>query len=448
MFRAFCCLVSMVLVSSTFADEVKKFNPNRLIVSLKKDARLPNSAHYKSAKRLIGNIFILETSNLFALEKDFAESEEIKYMQRDFHAQKKELAKAIKSAPVFHNYSSDKEVEASFFNDPKVRKQWTFKTASKNGISVEDAYRSSATQAREAVIVAVVDTGVDYNHEDLKDVMWVNTGEIAANGIDDDGNGYIDDIHGINTLVRDENGDATADMMDRHSHGTHVSGIIGAKQNNNIGIAGIASNVKIMGIRTVPNSSDELDVDVMEAFVYAAKMGAKIINCSFGKAVNEAGMAVSEVIKEIGEQYGTLVIAAAGNSSQNIDKRLTYPASFENEHLFVIASSTRWGSLSSFSNYGTRNVDVVAPGSAIYSTTPGNKYQSFSGTSMASPTVAGVAAEVLSHFPHLGPLELKKVIMDSVTTKSRFRKKVVTSGQVDLKSALNQVLGVSLAALH
>jgi len=144
---------------------------------------------------------------------------------------------------------------------------------------------------------------------------------------------------------------------------------------------------------------------------------------------------VSEAIQFIGEKYGTLVIAASGNSSKNIDVRLTYPASFENENLLVVASTHRFGGLSSFSNYGKKNVDLAAPGSSIYSTVPGG-YSSMSGTSMAAPTTAGVAAEVLSRFPNLSVLELKQVLMGNVTKKSRFANKMVSGGRVDLKAAL------------
>ena len=191
------------------------------------------------------------------------------------------------------------------------------------------------------IIVAVVDTGVDFNHPDLP--MWTNENEIPGNGIDDDNNGYIDDIHGINTLVRDSEGKATMNIMDTHSHGTHVSGSIAAIQNNALGVAGIASKAKIMALRTVPNSSDETDVDVTEAFIYAAENGAKVINCSFGKSVNERGMMVRDAINHIGRAHGVLVVAAAGNSRRNIDTYPTYPASFDSENLLVVASSTSNG---------------------------------------------------------------------------------------------------------
>jgi thermitase len=406
------------------------FHPNRLIVKMKPGMKVPSLKYVEKTKNLFGNVYVVHTSKLEQTYEQLQSNPALEYVQKDFKNKQKELATKVADPGM------DMFAIRSSFNDPKVGKQWTFKSASRNGISVTDAYKSRRTQPRETIIVAVVDTGVDYKHEDLKDVMWTNPGEIAGNGIDDDGNGYIDDIHGINTLVRDSQGNATVDMMDKHNHGTHVAGSIGATQNNNKGIAGIASNVQIMGIRTVPNAGDELDVDVVEAFIYAAKNGAKIINCSFGKSRNEGGMAVSDAIDFIGKEYGTLVVAAAGNSTQNIDKTLTYPASFQNDNLLVVASTGSWGNMSYFSNYGKKNVDVAAPGSSVYSTVRGG-YSSMSGTSMASPNTAGLAAEVLSHFPDLTPVELKKVIMDSVTVKSGWSNKIQSSGRIDLKKALN-----------
>ena len=418
----------------SFADN---FHPNRLMVKVKTGETLPTSPFITKAKVLFGNVYVLYTNDLEKLNIELSNHPAIAIVEKDYKANKRELAKLVPTL------ISDKDLEAGPFNDPKISKQWTFKNATNNGISVSSSYLNRRTSPRKEIIVAVVDTGVDYNHQDLKNVMWTNPGEIAGNGIDDDGNGHIDDIHGINTLVRDANGNATMDMMDGHSHGTHVSGSIGAEQNNNIGIAGIASNVRIMGIRTVPNSSDELDVDVVEAFVYAAKNGARIINCSFGKARNEGGMIVSEAIEFIGKTYGTLVVAAAGNDSRNIDTRATYPATFQNETLLVVASTSSRGGMSYFSNYGIKNVDVAAPGSGIYSTVPGNKYSSMSGTSMASPNTAGLAAEVLAHFPDLSPVELKKVLMDSVTKVSRFSTKVMSGGRIDLEKALDLALTTS-----
>lgn len=406
------------------------YNPKRLLVKSQDSKFLKSLRYTKKVQPLFANWYVLHTDNLEKLESELSSLEANIIFERDYRAQKKKLP-----TPTYFESSSTNN--KSTFNDPKADQVWSFRGASRHGSSITKAYEASFTQASQEIIVAVVDTGIDHNHEDLKDVMWVNANEIPGNGIDDDQNGYIDDVYGLNTLVRDSDGNATGNAMDTHSHGTHVAGTIGATQNNGIGIAGIASNVKLMAIRTVPNAGDELDVDVVEAFIYAAKNGAKIINCSFGKDRNEGGQAVKEAIDFIGKTYGTLVVAAAGNSTRDIDRRLTYPASFSNTNLMVVGSTTSSGRMSYFSNYGKKNVDLAAPGSSIYSTTPNNRYANMSGTSMASPTAAGVAAEVWSRHPQLTPEELKTVLMNTVTKSRRIRRSMASQGRIDLYSALN-----------
>ncbi len=412
------------------AQALERIDLSRLVVSVKSGSELPNSDLITKSKHLFGDYYAVYTSDAFELKKVLEESSAIKRVDFNYQAESKELmrpAKEIKSAE-----------RNSYFNDPKVGSVWSFVSKEEHGISVYSAYQAYGDMQKEDVIVAVVDTGVDYNHEDLKASMWVNKDEIPGNGIDDDNNGYVDDVHGIDTLER-VSGDATGDPMDTHNHGTHVAGTIAAVQNNGIGIAGIASSAKIMAIRTVPNFGDETDVDVAESFLYAARNGARLINCSFGKRVNEGGTLVKDTIKFIGENYGVLVISSAGNDSQNIDTHLKYPASFDNEHMLVIASSTNRGRFSYFSNYGPTNVDVAAPGSSIYSTIRNNRYASYSGTSMASPTTTGMAAELLAINPNLGPLELKKLIMDTVTPKTPMANSMMTSGVVDLKTAIESL---------
>ncbi|PJB54402.1 MAG: peptidase S8, partial [Bdellovibrio sp. CG_4_9_14_3_um_filter_39_7] len=143
-----------------------------------------------------------------------------------------------------------------------------------------------------------------------------------------------------------------------------------------------------------------------------------------------------DTIDHIGQQYGVLVIAAAGNDSTDIDRRQTWPASYESDNLMVVASTSSSGGLSGFSNYGSKSVDIAAPGSSIYSSTPGNRYGSMSGTSMACPTTVGVAAEVLANNPALTPVELKKLLMDTVTPIGRFSGRLASAGRVDLLRAL------------
>lgn len=425
-----------LLTLSTFSLSTLANVSPELIVKFDKNINLTNVPNVNNVQHLFGTTYVLRTTNPKLVETYLKKNYSPLYIEYNQRAQPTKLPTAEKiSANDLVNKVDEKN--NTYFNDPQVNKIWAFNDASNHGVSVNAAYRVHAQSATTPVIVAVVDTGVDYNHEDLKDVMWTNAGEIPNNNIDDDGNGYVDDVYGINTLKRNSQGIASGDPMDTHSHGTHVAGTIGAKQNNRIGIAGIASNVKIMAIRTVPNSGDETDVDVAESFLYAAKNGAKLINCSFGKSSNEGKNLIPDTIKYIGEKYGTLVVAAAGNDSSDIDKRPTYPASHKNDNLLIIASTTSTGSLSYFSNYGKTSVDVAAPGSSVYSTTPGNRYESMSGTSMATPTTVGVLAEILAHHPELSPIELKDAIMANVTKVDKFKNKMISEGRVDLLKALD-----------
>ncbi len=406
--------------------------PNELVIKMKAGKSLPKLSKSAQVQNLFGSVFIIRNTNADLLEKQLKNNPDVEYTERN-HSRAVSLP-----TPQIDNNSYDKNNDktVSQFNDPRASKVWSFDDAEYFGVSVDAAYKLYSTQATTPVIVAVIDTGVDYTHEDLKDVMWMNPNEIPGNGIDDDNNGYVDDIYGINVVVRDSKGVATTNVKDAHSHGSHVSGTIAAKQNNKLGIAGIASNARIMAIRGVPNNTDETDINIAEAFIYAAKNGAKIINCSFGKGSNEGKNLIPDTLQYIQDNYGVLVVAAAGNSSQDIDRSPTYPASHKNDNLLIVASSTSSNTLSGFSNYGKISVDVAAPGSSIFSTTPGNRYENMSGTSMASPTTVGVAAEVLSHYPNLSPIQLKKVLMDSVTPVARFKDKVVSGGRIDLLNAL------------
>lgn len=409
------------------------YDSKNLFVKMSSGSELPSSSLIKKSKNLFGDLYLVETNQLFELEKVLKENPNVIYTQKNFKSLPSKRAQED-SSEIFE--SIQKQL-SEFFGDPRANRVWSFRDASDNGVSVNKAYETFGENTFEPIIVAVVDTGVDYNHEDLKDNMWINANEIPGNGLDDDNNGYVDDIHGINTLNRDSQGRATGDISDSHSHGTHVSGTIGAVQNNDIGIAGIASRVRIMGIRTVPNRGDETDKDVVESFLYAAKHGAKVINCSFGKRVNEGGLVVQDTMDHIGKKYGVLVVAAAGNDSSNNDSSPKYPASFESENLLVVASTTSYGGLSYFSNYGIKSVDIAAPGSGIYSTTPNNRYSSMSGTSMASPTTAGVVAEFWSRNPELTFQEVKSHLMKTVTPVDSFKGRMVSGGRVDLFSALD-----------
>ncbi|NNJ89281.1 MAG: S8 family serine peptidase [Eudoraea sp.] len=445
------------------------------------------------------------------------------------------------------------------------------------GMSVDKAYEEIIGNKKgKKVIVAVLDSGIDLEHEDLDDVIWTNPGEKAGNGLDDDGNGYVDDVHGYNFLggsyneqleyariLRLKLGDEAlraraqkkldeevkkaaetkqiilkniqqttpvldivkkshlaiskqlgkenytkeeveaisttdpdlqrsmnvvqqmlnygdtipgviklieADManfeeglayysekLDYHlnvdfngrkvvgddpynvsntnygdgdpmyqnkeeSHGTHVAGIIAAERNNGLGANGVANNVAIMSIRAVPNG-DEYDKDIAMGIRYAVDNGAKIINASFGKSFSPNPEWVYDAIKYAADN-DVLIVHAAGNDGMDLDN-LQNPG-FPNDHSFsgseyadnvitVGAIDQTYGSemVSSFSNYGASNVDVFAPGGAIYSSLPGSKYEFQGGTSMAAPAVSGVAALIRSYYPNLSASETKTILMDS-----------------------------------
>lgn len=435
-------VLALSLSLSALASE--RAHPKNLFIKMKQGESLVKSPLIQSSKKLIGNIYLVKATDASALAHTLKNTASVEYVERDTFSGKKAMPKLESFDPMSAQLKSLVNFNFNFsgFNDPQVGKLWAFTAA--NGMDVSGAYSALPNRTADEVIVAVVDTGVDHTHEDLKDVMWSNAGEIPGNGKDDDANGYIDDIHGINTLVRDAQGNATMNTQASHWHGTHVAGTIAATQNNGVGIAGVASNVKIMAIRTVPDDSDELDSDIVEGFIYAAKHGAKVINCSFGKAKNEGGMVVRDTINEIGKKYGVLVIASAGNDSMgpinwhNNDTSPKYPAAFDSENLLTIASTTSSGGLSGFTNVGAVTVDVAAPGSAILSTVPGNKYNNASGTSMASPNVSGVAAMVLGYYPGLKAITLKKVLMDSVVKVPAYAGKMSTGGRVNLRLALEK----------
>ncbi len=439
------------------------------------------------------------------------------------------------------------------------------------GVSTEKTYEILAGRKGQKVIVAVIDSGVDIDHEDLQGKVWINPGEIAGNGVDDDQNGYVDDLYGWNfiggtdgshvnydtyeltreyaTLQKkyegidieklpkkerehfrkieekfeqksgeaqqeyqafmyfyknykrsqklieayldvdslsladvqslesvddvvlmargfleyafendlDESmleqgiehyeesvkygynpeydsrtivGDNYTDVSERYygnsdvkgpdsRHGTHVAGIIAANRHNDLGTKGIADHVEIMAIRAVPNG-DERDKDVANAIYYAVDNGAQIINMSFGKSLSPNKAIVDEAVR-YAEEKGVLLIHAAGNSSENIDETDNFPTkAYQNKGAasnWIEVGASSWKGqqdfVAEFSNYGKRSVDVFAPGVDVYSTTPNQGYESLSGTSMAAPVTAGVAALLMSYYPDLSATQVKDIILTS-----------------------------------
>lgn len=273
-------------------------------------------------------------------------------------------------------------------------------------------------------IVAVTDTGIWGKHEDLAQNIWQNEDEIAGNGIDDDGNGYIDDTWGWDWFNKDN------DPTDDHFHGSHVAGTIGAVGNNGIGVVGVAWRVKLMSLKFIGSGGYGSNSDAIAAIEYATKNGAKIINASWG------GDPYSQAMHDAIDAFPGLFIAAAGNSATDIDKNPFFPASYDNANLISVAATVHEDNLAGFSNWGQFSVDLGAPGSDILSTSLDNGYKTSDGTSMAAPHVAGSAALVWASDPALGALGVKTQLLGTVDPIYDLAGKSTSGGRLNVFRAI------------
>ena len=297
------------------------------------------------------------------------------------------------------------------------------------------------------VVVAVIDTGIDYNHDDLRNNMWVNTAEIAGNGIDDDNNGYIDDVYGYN-FVSD-----TSDPMDYFGHGTHCAGTIAAEGNNGIGITGVSWNARLMAIKVLNDEGKGYVSDIAEGIIYATNMGAKVSNNSYGAFMENKelyGIAVySPVIDafKAANEAGMVAVTSAGNSRANLDDtantygELTaaYPSGINLSNIISVAATDADDQLAPFSNYGFADVDMGAPGVGILSTIPGNEYGLKSGTSMAAPHVSGAAALLIAQNPDLKPYEVRAILMKSGDSIAALEDITISGKRLNLAAALEYI---------
>jgi len=267
-----------------------------------------------------------------------------------------------------------------------------------SAVNAWDVFTGSA-----AVVVGVIDTGVDYNHPDLASNIFINVNEIPDNGIDDDNNGYIDDVRGWD-FVNDDN-----DPMDDNGHGTHCSGTIGAVGDNGMGVAGVTWDVQIMPLKFLSGGGSGSTADAIDAIEYATMMGVDLTSNSWG------GGGFSEAMRLAIEDAGNnniLFVAAAGNSGSDNDASPHYPSSYAENNVIAVAATDHNDDLADFSSYGATSVDLAAPGDEIYSTFPGNSYGTLSGTSMATPHVAGALALVYGRFPTIAALDAKSLILN------------------------------------
>jgi subtilisin family serine protease len=296
-----------------------------------------------------------------------------------------------------------------------------------NNISAPSAW--DITTGSTSAVVAIIDTGIDYNHPDLVDNIATNSREIPSNGIDDDGNGYIDDYYGYDFANNDSN------PIDDHYHGTHCAGTVGAKGNNGKGVAGVSWTVKLMPVKVLDSYGSGTLASVAAGMNYAVKRGVKILSMSLG-TTSYSSTLENAIINA--RNSGALVIAAAGNSALDTDMYPHYPSSSTQDNVISVAASTSTDSFAYFSNYGATSVDLAAPGENILSTYLGGQYAYASGTSMATPHVAGMAALILAVNPNLSYGSIKSILLSTVDPIPSMAGKLVSGGRANLYRAVLQ----------
>ncbi len=328
--------------------------------------------------------------------------------------------------------------------DAEYGKQWGMAD-----IGVKEAWQMTSTKGSPDMIVAVIDTGVDYTHEELAENMWRNPGESGngkeINGVDDDGNGFVDDVVGWDFAGKDNKPyDITSGFMGNPGHGTHCAGNVAARSDNGKGIVGVAPNVKIMAMRFISEKGSGTSEDAVLAIKYAVDNGAKILSNSWGSEGDDGdGQIVKDAIQYALDR-GVLFVAAAGNGHNGVgynndtDPKPAYPASYDHDNIISVAAIDRNNRLGSFSNWGLKTVDIAAPGVDVYSSIPKNKYMNMPGTSMSCPHVAGAAALYWSHNPGKSWLEVKEAILSSAVAIPVLKGKAVSEGKLNVKALMAQ----------
>lgn len=286
-----------------------------------------------------------------------------------------------------------------------------------------------------SVVIGIIDSGADYNHSDLAENIWKNPGEsgvdangqdLSTNGVDDDGNGYVDDWHGWDFFNNDNN------PMDDNSHGTHVAGTIGGRGNNGRGVAGVNWTVSMVPIKVFSGSGESSADVLIKGIDYATSLGVVATNNSWGGGAFSDAMLAS--IQRANDK-GILFVAAAGNESTNNDNVAHYPSSYDVPNIISVAATDRRDALASYSNYGVKSVQVAAPGTDIWSTTPGNTYGLKSGTSMATPHVTGLVALIKSRYPDLDAQALKSRIIGATQFVAQIQS-TVKFGRISAASSM------------
>jgi subtilisin family serine protease len=321
-------------------------------------------------------------------------------------------------------------------NDPRFPELWAFKNTGQTGgtdsADIDAPGAWDITTGSSDVVIAVIDTGIDYRHGDLAGNMWVNMSEAnGVPGVDDDGNGYVDDIYGIDTINND------GDPLDDHDHGTHIAGTIGAVGNNGIGIAGLNWVVRMMACKFIGADGSGSVADAIECLQYVQQMrsrGVNVLATNNSYGMSDYSQALADAIDA---QRDILFITAAGNSSQNVDRSPAYPAGYFLPNILAVEATDSFDQLAYFSNYGVQTVLVGAPGVDILSTLRNDNYGLMSGTSMATPHVTGLAALIKSYHTSANWAGIRNRILSGGEDVSSLTGTSVTGRRVTASGSLN-----------
>jgi subtilisin family serine protease len=327
-------------------------------------------------------------------------------------------------------------------DDPSFTDQWGLRNTGQSGGSrggdIAAVAAWDVTTGSRSVVVAVIDSGFDYTHPDLAANAWRNPGEVPGDGLDNDGNGFVDDVHGWDFANDD------ADPMDDDGHGTHVAGTIGAVGDNGVGVTGVSWQVSIMGLKFLDAEGSGSISDAIAAISYATRMrrefGVNVVatNNSWGGA--DRSLALRAAIAE-GGAAGILFVTAAGNDGVNGDRRANYPANEDLDAVIAVTATNRSNRLPAFATYGPVHVDLAAPGAAIRSTVPGGGYATFSGTSMAAPHVTGTIALLATANPAASATAIRGAILSTTRPLAALAGKTVTGGLLDVAAAVRAIRG-------
>ena len=425
---SFAALCLVLAVATAHAEETPAYKPGEVLVKFRAGAA---SARIRSLSTAIGGD-VVRTFPKLGIQKMTISKGTV------------EQAIAVLRADPAVEFAEPNYILHAFLtpNDPLYPQLWgmsnTGQTGGTPGADIHAPQAWSVFTGSSSVLVGVIDTGIDYNHPDLAANIWTNPGEIAGNGIDDDSNGFVDDVHGWDFVNNDN------DPMDDHYHGTHCAGTIGAVGDNGIGVAGVSWSVKIAAIKFLDSGGSGSTDGAIAAIDYAARIGVKVINASWGGGGYSEALRLS--IAAAGEA-GVLFVAAAGNSGVNTDFSPNYPSSYDLDCIVAVAATDANDQLAFFSNFGVATVDLAAPGVDILSTQPGNRYQYLSGTSMATPHVVGAAALIRGRFPGASPLATKQLLLLRAQPRPSLTGKVLTGARLDAYGSISDPDSIPPAAV-